>query len=54
MSSRNTSRQARQQRFLVFRREHVERVLVHVEHVDFLHAALDKLRMHVGEHPEIG
>ncbi len=46
--------QTRQQGLLVGRREHGKRVPVHVEHVNFLHAALDELRMHVREHAEIG
>ncbi len=46
-------REAREERRLVGRGEHPERVLVHVEDVDLLHAALDELRVHVRERAEI-
>ncbi len=46
--------QARIQHRLRRRAEHQQRLLVDVDHADFLHAARDKIGMHVQEGPEIG
>lgn len=45
--------QAREQGHLVGRAEHAQRVLIHVEHVNLLHALLDEFRMHIRERAEI-
>jgi len=47
-------RQAGQQRSLVGRGKHFQRVPVHVDHVNLGHAAFDELGVDVGERAEIG